>query len=74
MLERQLSRTVVDLSAKKHPDPVAHLGRIGSDACSVMGGEGLLVWKDGTDVSLLVSGGGGLTAEEALGKAAASRL
>jgi hypothetical protein len=41
----------------------------------VVGGKGLLVWKDGTEISLLISGGsGGLRAEEALGTAAANRL
>ena len=75
VLERQLSRSVFDLSAKKNPAPVAHVGGVGSDAYSVMGGKGLLVWKDGTEISLLISGsGGGLKAEETLGKAAASRL
>jgi hypothetical protein len=75
VLERQLSRSVFDLSAKKSPGPVAHIAGIGSDAYSVMGGKGLLVWKNGTEVSLLVSGGaGGLKAEETLGKAGASRL
>jgi hypothetical protein len=74
VLERQLSRSAFDLSAKKNPGPVAHIGGVGSDAYSVMGGKGLLVWKDGTEVSLLVSGGGGLKAEEVLGKAAAGRL
>ena len=74
VLERQLSRSVFDLSAKKNPGPVAHVSGIGSDAYSVMGGKGLLVWKDGTEVSLLVTGGGGLKAEETLGKAAAGRV
>jgi hypothetical protein len=75
VLERQLSRSVFDLSAKKNPPPVAHVNGIGSDAYSVMGGKGLLVWKDGTEISLLVSGGsGGLKAEETLGRAAANRL
>jgi hypothetical protein len=74
VLERQLSRSVFDVSAKKNPGPVAHVAGIGSDAYSVMGGKGLLVWKNGTEISLLVSGGGGAKAEDALGKAAASRL
>ena len=74
VLERQLSRSVFDLSAKKNPGPVAHVGGVGSDAYSVMGGKGLLVWKDGTEVSLLVTGGGGLKAAEVLGKAVAGRL
>jgi hypothetical protein len=40
-----------------------------------MGGKGRLVWKDGTEVSLLVSGaGGGLKAEAPLGRAAGSHL
>jgi hypothetical protein len=55
VLERQLSRSMFDLSAKKNPGPVAHVGGVGSDAYSVMGGKGLLVWKDGTEVSLLVT-------------------
>jgi hypothetical protein len=75
VLERQLSRSVFDVSAKKNPGPVAQIAGIGTDAYSVMGGKGLLVWKNGTEVSLLVSGGGGgIKADEALGKAAASRL
>jgi hypothetical protein len=63
------------LSANKSPPPVAHVNGIGSDAYSVVGGKGLLVWKDGTEISLPISGGsGGLSAEEALGTAAANRL
>ena len=74
ILERQLSRSVFDVSAKKNPGPVAHVGGVGSDAYSVEGGKGLLLWKNGTEVSLLVTGGGGLKAEETLGKAAAGLL
>ncbi len=71
--ERQLSRSAFDASAKKNPGPVAHVAGVGSDAYAVMGGKGLLVWKGGTELSLLVTGGG-LKAEETLGKAAANRL
>jgi hypothetical protein len=74
VLERQLGRSVFDVSAKKNPGPVAHVSGVGSDAYSVQGGKGLLLWKNGTELSILVTGGGGLKAEETLGKAAASRL
>jgi len=75
VLVRQMSRSTFDKSAKANPGPVVHLNGIGSDAYSVKGGSGLLVWKDGTEVTVDVSGlGKALKADETLGKAAAGRL
>ena len=75
VLVRQISRSTFDESAKKNPGPVVHLAGIGSDAYSVKGGSGVLVWKNGTEVTVVVSGlGKALKAEETLAKAAAGRL
>jgi len=54
---------------------VVHLNGIGTDAYSVKGGSGILLWKNGTEVTVDVSGlGKALKADETLGKAAAARL
>jgi hypothetical protein len=75
VLVRQISRSTFDKSATANPGPVVRLNGIGSDAYSVKGGAGLLLWKNGTEVTIAVSGlGKALPAEETLGKAAASRL
>jgi hypothetical protein len=75
VLVRPLSRSNFDKSAKLNPGPVVHLGGIGSDAYSVKGGAGVLVWKSGTEVTVAVAGlGKALNAEEALARAAAARL
>jgi hypothetical protein len=74
-LVRPFSRSNFDKSAKLNPGPVVHLNGIGSDAYSVKGGEGVLVWKNGTEVTVAVSGlGKVLNAEETLARAAAARL
>jgi len=75
VLERQLSRSDFDKSAKKNPGPVVHITGIGSDAYSVGGASTLLLWKHGTELTLLATGvGNPLKAEKTLGKAAAGRL
>ncbi|MEO9175991.1 MAG: hypothetical protein ABI317_10820 [Gaiellales bacterium] len=75
VLDRKLSRAGFDMSSKRNPGPVAHVAGVGSDAYSVQGGKGLLMWKNGLSVSLLVVGGGNvLKAEMALGKAVAAKL
>jgi len=75
VLVRQISRSTFDKSAKANPGPVVHLNGIGTDAYSVKGGSGILLWKNGTEVTVDVSGlGKALKADETLGKAAAARL
>jgi len=75
VLVRQFSRSNFDKSAKANPGPVVHLNGIGSDAYSVKGGSAVLVWKNGTEVTVAVSGlGKALNAEEALAKVVAARL
>ena len=75
VLVRQISRSTFDKSAKANPGPVVHLNGIGTDAYSVKGGSGILLWKNGTEVTVDVSGlGKALRADETLGKAAAARL
>jgi hypothetical protein len=72
---RTISRNDFDRSAKANPGPVKHLAGIGSDAYSVGGGSTLLVWKNGTGVTLLVLGmPNALTTEKALAAKAAARL
>jgi hypothetical protein len=75
ILDRKLTKSVFDTSAKKNPGPVVHLSGIGSDAYSAQGGAALLMWKNGTELTILVAGGtNALKAEETLGRDAASRL
>lgn len=73
--DRLLTRAKFDTSAKANPGPVAHVSGIGSDAYTVKGGFGLLVWKNGTSVTLLVIGPKNASAaEKKLGKIVAGRL
>jgi hypothetical protein len=75
VLVRQMSRSTFDKSAKANPGPVVHVNGIGSDAYSVKGGTGLLLWKSGTEVTVYIAGlSKALKAEETLGRAAANRL
>jgi hypothetical protein len=75
VLERKLTRSAFDTSAKKNPGPVVHVVGIGSDAYSAGGGSTLLLWKNGTELTVLVTGvSHTLSAEKTLGKIAASRL
>jgi hypothetical protein len=75
ILDRKLTETVFDKSAKKNPGPVVHLSGIGSDAYSAQGGAALLMWENGTELTILVTGGtNALKVEETLGRDAASRL
>jgi hypothetical protein len=75
ILDRKMTRTLFDTSAKKNPGPVVHISGIGSDAYSAQGGAALLMWKAGTELTILVTGeANALKAEEALGRDAASRL
>jgi hypothetical protein len=75
VLDRKLTQAVFDKSAKKNPGPVVHVSGIGSDAYSVQGGMGLLLWKNGTELTIYVSGAANpLKAEETLGRDAASHL
>ena len=72
---RAISRSDFDRSAKANPGPVKHLAGIGSDAYSVAGGSTLLVWKNGTGVTLLVLGmPNALATEKALAAKVAARL
>ena len=74
VLDRRLTRAAFVKSAKKNPGPVVHVAGIGSDAYSA-GGPTLLLWKNGTEVTVLVEGGSSpLRAEKKLGKIAAGRL
>jgi hypothetical protein len=75
VLERKLTRSAFDTSAKKNPGPVVHVVGIGSDAYSAGGGSTLLLWKNGTEVTVLVIGvSHTLATEKTLGRIAASRL
>ncbi len=75
VLERQLSRSDFDKSAKKNPGPVVYVTGIGSDAYSAGAGSTLLVWKHGIELTLLATGvSNPLKAEKTLGKVAAGRL
>lgn len=72
---RSISRSDFDKSAKANPGPVKHLAGIGSDAYSVGGGSTLLLWKNGTAVTLLAIGTpSALTTEKALATKVAARL
>jgi hypothetical protein len=74
VLVRHLSHANFVTSAKKNPGPVVHVSGVGSDAYSVKG-PGLLVWQDGTEITLLVSGiPNALTAEKKLGRIATAQL
>lgn len=74
VLVRSLTRATFDKSAKANPGPVVHVNGIGSDAYSAAGPT-LLLWKSGTEVTVLASGvAKALTVEESLGRTAASRL
>jgi hypothetical protein len=75
VLERKLTRSAFVKSAKKNPGPVVHVAGIGSDAYSAGGGSTLLLWKNGTEVTVLVTGvSHTLATEKTLGRIAASRL
>ncbi len=75
VLARSLSRSNFDKSAKKNPGPVVHVSGIGSDAYSVQGGTTLLLWKNGTELTLLATGvSNPLKAEKTIGKLAARRI
>ena len=72
---RAISRGDFDKSAKANPGPVKHLAGIGSDAYSVGGGSTLLLWKNGTAVTLLAIGTpNALATEKALAAKVAGRL
>jgi len=72
---RSISRSDFDKSAKANPGPVKHLAGIGSDAYSVGGGSTLLLWKNGTAVTLLAIGTpNALATEKALAAKVAARL
>ena len=73
ILARQTTRSSFDRSAKANPGKIVHVSGIGADAYRA--GPAFLLWKDGTEVSLLASGfANPLKAEETLGRAAAGRL
>jgi len=75
VLERQLGRSNFDRSAKQNPGPVVHLTGIGSDAYSAGGGTTLLVWKHGTELTLLATGvNDPVKVEKTAAKSAANRL
>jgi hypothetical protein len=75
ILDRTTTRKLFDTSAKKNPGPVVHLSGIGSDAYSAQGGAVLLMWDNGTELTILVTGTtNALKIEETLGRDAASRL
>lgn len=70
-----MSRSDFDRSAKKNPGPVVHVAGVASDVYSAGGGSTLLLWKNGTELTVLVTGvASPLKAEKILGKAAAGRL
>jgi hypothetical protein len=72
---RQLSRSDFERSAKANPGPVVRVSGLGSDAFSVAGGVSLLVWKNGTAVTLLLLGiNPALPVEKQLAKIAVSRI
>lgn len=74
ILVRSLTRANFDKSAKANPGPVVHVNGIGSDAYSAAGPT-LLLWRSGTEVTVLATGvAKALAVEESLGRTAAERL
>jgi hypothetical protein len=62
-------------SAKANPGPVVRVSGVGATAYSAAGGSILLVWRDGTEATFLVFGGGkGLREEKLLAKRVVGRL
>jgi hypothetical protein len=62
-------------SAKANPGPVVPVSGLGAAAYAAGGGSVLLVWRNGTEVTFLVFGGGkGLAEEKRLAKRAVTRL
>jgi len=71
---RQIDKADFVTSAKANPGPVVAVPGLGA-AYSAAGGSTLLVWKQGTEVTLLAFGvTPALTAEKALAKSALARL
>ena len=72
---RQIDKADFVTSAKANPGPVVAVPGLGAAAYSAAGGSTLLVWKRGTEVTLLAFGvTPALTAEKALAKSALARL
>lgn len=75
ILARRLSRSDFTRSAKANPGPVVSVAGIGSSAFSAGGGASLLVWKNGTEMSLSIFGiHAPLHAEEQLARKAVAKL
>jgi hypothetical protein len=72
---RQIAKADFVTSAKANPGPVVAVPGLGAAAYSAAGGSTLLVWKNGTEVTLLAFGvSPAMTAEKALAKSALARL
>ena len=74
VLVRNIDKATFDKSAAANPSGAKPVSGIGQDAYSA--GGGLLVWQNGTEISILVTsdGSGGLDQAEQLAKAAVAEL
>jgi hypothetical protein len=74
VLVRNIDKSTFDKSAAANPGGAKPVPGIGQDAYSADGG--LLVWQNGTEISILVTsdGSGGLDQAEQLAKAAVAEL
>jgi len=74
VLVRNMNRATFDKSAAANPGGAKPVPGIGQDAYS--SGGGLLVWKNGTEITILVTsdGSGGLDQAKQLAKAAVAEL
>jgi hypothetical protein len=72
---RPLSKGDFVRSAKANPPPVVAVSGIGAGAIAYSAaGYTLLVWRDGTEATFTITGGGGVAAEKALAKKVVGRL
>lgn len=69
------TQAAFDKSAKANPGVAIPIQGVGADAWSVAGGSGLLVWKNGVEITLAFSGVTPVVAtQQALAKTAVGRL
>ena len=72
---RSISKSDFVKSAKANPGPVKPVGGIGALAYSAAGGAALLVWRNGSEATFSIFGGGpGLSREVKLAKRVVKRL
>ncbi len=73
-----VSQSQFEKDAKADPKPIVRIYGVGDEAYSTGGGASLVFWKNGAEVTLVVSAFGLKTsiisAEQSAGKVAASRL